>query len=84
MEYKEAVKKAVDNCIKENILKEFFVQNKLEVVAMTIFEYDEEEHMRLEREEHFRKGMESGRALGIKIGEANGAERSKGRGTRQE
>ena len=27
---------------------------------MTIFEYDEEEHMRLEREEQYRKGEEAG------------------------
>ena len=45
------VKKSVDECIEEGILKEFFVKNKAEVISMTIFEYDEEEHMRLEREE---------------------------------
>ena len=31
---------------------------------MTIFEYDEEEHMRLEREEQYKKGEEAGEARG--------------------
>lgn len=60
MSYEDAVKKAVDECIEENILKEFFIENKAEVVSMTIFEYDEEEHMRLERKEQFEKGEEVG------------------------
>ena len=69
MTYEEAVKKSVDECIKENILKEFFVKNKAEVISMTIFEYDEEEHMRLEREEQYRKGEEQGIEIGEKKGE---------------
>ena len=52
--YEEAVKKSVDECIKENILRDFFTENKAEVISMTIFEYDEEEHMKLEREEQYR------------------------------
>ena len=75
MTYEEAVKKAVDECIEEGILKEFFVKNKAEVISMTIFEYDEEEHMRLEREEQYRKGEEAGEARGIEIGEARGEAR---------
>lgn len=35
---------------------------------MTIFEYDEEEHMRLEREEQYRKGEKAGEARGEKRG----------------
>ena len=69
MTYEEAVKKSVDECIKENILKEFFIKNKAEVISMTIFEYDEEEHMRLEREEQYRKGEEQGIEIGEKKGE---------------
>lgn len=67
MTYEEAVKKSVDECIEEGILKEFFVKNKAEVISMTIFEYDEEEHMRLEREEQYRKGEEAGEAVGLKL-----------------
>ena len=51
MTYEEAVKKSVDECIEEGILKEFFVKNKAEVISMTIFEYDEEGVMDVLREE---------------------------------
>ena len=80
MTYEEAVKKSVDECIEEGILKEFFAKNKAEVISMTIFEYDEEEHMRLEREEQYRKGEEAGEARGIEIGEARGIEIGENRG----
>jgi len=72
MTYEEAVKKSVDECIEEGILKEFFIKNKAEVISMTIFEYDEEEHMRLEREEQYRKGEACGEKRGIEIGEKKG------------
>lgn len=68
LSYEEAVNRAVDECIKENILKEFFQKNKSEVISMTIFEYDEEEHMRLEREEQYQKGKECGISIGIAEG----------------
>ena len=73
MTYEEAVRKSVDECIEEGILKEFFVKNKAEVISMTIFEYDEEEHMRLEREEQYRKGEEAGEVRGEKKGRIFGA-----------
>ena len=38
----EAVEKAVEECIQEGILREFFLKHRAEVVAMSIFEYDRE------------------------------------------
>ncbi len=49
MPFAEAVNRAVDECIREGALADFLSRNKSEVVAMSIFEYDEEKHMRLER-----------------------------------
>ncbi len=46
-----AVHTAVDDCIKEGILAEFLSKQRSEVIAMCIFEYDEEAHMQLIREE---------------------------------
>lgn len=37
----QAVNRAVDECIQEGILEDFLRKNKAEVVAMSIFEYDE-------------------------------------------
>ncbi|MCM1084387.1 MAG: hypothetical protein NC428_13040, partial [Clostridium sp.] len=68
MPLEEAVTKAVDECINEGILEEFLLLNKAEVVSMSIFEYDAELHMKMEREEAF----EDGRAEGIEQGVEQG------------
>lgn len=47
----EAVERAITECIQENILKEFLEQNRAEAKMMSIYEYNEEEHMRMERAE---------------------------------
>ena len=46
MELNTAVERAVSESIQEGILKEFLQKNRAEVVAMSIFEYNEEEEKR--------------------------------------
>ena len=46
MQLETAVKKAVDECIQEEILEEFLRKNRAEVIAVSIFEYDKEEEER--------------------------------------
>ena len=46
----EAVKLAVDTCIKEGILEDFLRKNRAEAIEMSILEYDEEKHLKSERE----------------------------------
>ena len=58
MPFPEAVEKAIDECIKKGILVEFLRKNRAEVLRVSIFEYDEEEHMRQEREESRQEGIE--------------------------
>ncbi|MBQ4560434.1 MAG: hypothetical protein IJA54_08965 [Tyzzerella sp.] len=69
----EAVDRAIDECIKDNILREFLERNRTEARAMSIYEYDQEEHIRLEREDAFadghKLGREEGREEGRKLGE---------------
>ena len=60
MSFPEAVEKAIDECIKKGILAEFLRKNRAEVLRVSIFEYDEEEHMRQEREESRKEGIEEG------------------------
>lgn len=38
----KAVRNAVEKCISENILKDFLIKQKAEVIAMSIYEYNEE------------------------------------------
>ena len=57
---RDAVSKAVDDCIRDDILKEFLLQNKAEVVKMTIFEYDEEQHKQTIHDEGYEEGYDCG------------------------
>ena len=67
MPFPEAVEKAIDECIKKGILAEFLRKNRAEVLRVSIFEYDEEEHMRLEREESRQEGFEQMGELIVKL-----------------
>ena len=46
MSLEDAVNRAVEECIREGILKEFLRKNRAEVVVVSIFEYDKEEEER--------------------------------------
>lgn len=56
MPLEEAVKKAVDECIRNGILREFLMCQKAEVVKMSIYEYDEKEEHRRLYNEAYREG----------------------------
>lgn len=47
----ESVEQAIEVCIKDDILREFLRKNRAEAKAVSIYEYNEEEHMRTERDE---------------------------------
>ena len=69
--FPEAVEKAIDECIKKGILAEFLRKNRAEVLRVSIFEYDEEEHMRQEREESRQEGIEQVNDLYDKLHDLN-------------
>lgn len=56
-----AVEKAIKECIQEDILKTFLEHHRAEAKAMSIYEYNEEEHMRMEREDAFEDGQKAER-----------------------
>ena len=60
----EAVRHAVDHCIKYNILKDFLLANKAEVIRMTLYEYDEELHKQTIRKESYDDGFGDGQHNG--------------------
>ncbi len=68
----EAVEKAVDDCISRGVLAEFLKKNRAEAIKVSIYEYDEERHMRQTKEEGYEEGYESGLAEGEKIGRESG------------
>lgn len=61
LSFPKAVEKAVDDCIRNGILSDFLSKNRAEAIAVSIFEYDEEKHMKSEREEWREIGHKEGR-----------------------
>ena len=64
----QTLEEAINECIAENVLKDFLTKHRAEAKAMSIFEYDQEKHIRQEREE----AWEEGRASGLQEGQASG------------
>ena len=64
LELADAVERAIRECIAEGVLKDFLEKHRAEAKEMSIFEYDQEKHMRQEREE----AWEDGRAAGVNEG----------------
>lgn len=48
--------RAVNECIREGILKEFLLKNKAEAIQMSIFEYDEEREKKLLKKAYLKEG----------------------------
>ena len=85
MAVQEAVHRAVTECIREGILSDFLSRNRAEVIAVSIFEYDEERELAMLRKaiasEARREGIAEGHAEGHAEGRAEGhaAGRTEGR-----
>ena len=58
MPLKSAVERAIKECIEEDILADFLRKNRAEVIAMSIFEYNQKEEEELLRREEYEAGAE--------------------------
>ena len=76
-ELNKAVKLAVDECIRNNILSEFLRANKSEVISMSIFEYDKEEEERKLRKAEYEAGVADGFNNGFNNGFNDGINTAK-------
>lgn len=65
METAEAVEAAVTECIQKGILADFLTSQRAEVVAMSIFEYNEEEEMKKIRAAEYSVGKAEGKAEAV-------------------
>ncbi len=70
MSLEAAVELAITECIRDDILAEFLRKNRSEAKSVSIYEYDEEKHMRHVKEE----GREEGRRAGLLEGHQNGVQ----------
>lgn len=66
MDIETAAERTIEECIREDILREFLTKHRAEVRAVSIFEYDQEKHIRQEREQAWEEGRDSGFAEGEK------------------
>ena len=63
----------MENCISENILKDFLLEQKAEVIAMSIYEYNEEYVKRVLYEDGYDNGYNKGFSEGAaSAGESKG------------
>ena len=74
MPLNQAVKRAVDECIREGILAEFLTQNRNEVISMSIFEYDKELEEKKLRKAEYEAGFSDGEKSGHETGFSEGRE----------
>ena len=63
--FEKAMDLAIESCIKNDILAEFLSRNRAEVLRTSIFEYDQEKHIKQEKEESWEEGRAQGRTEGI-------------------
>lgn len=68
MDLEVAVERAITECIQEGILEEFLKKNRAEAKSVSIYEYDMEKHMRMEREDAREDGIQEGIQKGIQTG----------------
>ena len=67
-----AIERAIEECILQNILKEFFSVHRQEVVYMSMWDYNEELHNKTIAKENYDDGFNDGFNDGIKNGLSGG------------
>lgn len=83
MDLSKAAEEAVNECIDKNILKQFFLEQKSEVIAMSIYEYNEEYVKKVLYEDGENAGYQKGESAGsckmlVRLVESCMSERSLG------
>ena len=56
--FNEAVDSAIQECIRNNVLKNLLIAHRAEVINMLFTDYDEQEHMACVKEEGFEEGQD--------------------------
>ncbi len=59
------ITKAVEECIKEDILRDFFIEHRKEAIDVSTLEVTEEEYMQVVADENYERGVSQGISQGI-------------------
>jgi len=60
-----AIKRAIDRCIQEDVLKDILLKHRMEVEDVLLTEYNEIEHINNEKSISYEEGMEKGQVQGV-------------------
>jgi len=71
---KSAINRAIDECIEEDVLRDFFIENRKEVVEMGAHEYSYEKHLQFEKEDSYNDGFSKGFNDGFNDGFSDGVD----------
>ncbi len=58
MDLQQATYQAIEECIREDVLKDFLVKHRAEVIAMMLYDFDMEKHIESEKAYEYERGME--------------------------
>ncbi len=72
MPLEEAVERAITECIREGILEDFLRKNRAEAMKVSIYEYDAQKHIEMEREDSYQAGRNDGYQAGREDGYQSG------------
>ena len=67
MDPQQATYQAIAECIGEDVLKDFLMKHRAEVIAMMLYDYDMEKHIESEKAYEYERGIEKGMEKGIKL-----------------
>ena len=64
VDLQQATYQAIEECIKEDVLKDFLIRHRAEVIAMMLYDFDMEKHIESEKAYEYERGREEGREEG--------------------
>ena len=79
----KAVTRAIDYCIDNNILSDFFLKERKAITMVSLYEYDQASHMKLIKEESYQDGVEDGIKQGVEQGVEQGIKQGIEQGSAQ-
>lgn len=68
----KAIDMAIEDAIRDNLLDGFFKEKKMEVMGMSLHEFDQDEYDRIRWEDGYADGKAEGKAEGVAQGKAEG------------
>ena len=80
MPLRDAIDRAIDECIEKNILASVLSKHRREVKDMVLTEFDQNKYGEICKAEGKAEGIEIGKAQGIEIGKNQGIEIGKNQG----